>query len=110
MNGGWRPPPRRSVFSAQISTGRLVSWAFRWFECPSKQRNDIMRKNSIVITLAFVAIASGALAAQPPQTQPPAQPPATTPAAGTTYKPEFEGLKPEAQPKTDPPAPGEGYV
>ena len=70
-----------------------------------------MRKNSLLITLAFVAIASGALAAQPPQTQPPAQPPATTPpAAGTTYKPEFEGLRTDTQPKTDPPAPGEGYV
>ena len=70
-----------------------------------------MRKNSLLITLAFVAVASGALAAQPPQTQPPAQPPATTPpAAGTTYKPEFEGLRTDTQPKTDPPAPGEGYV
>jgi polysaccharide export outer membrane protein len=64
-----------------------------------------MRKNSILTSLAFAVIASGALAAQTPQTQPPAQPPATTP-----YKPEFEGLKTEGQPKTDPPAPGEGYV
>jgi polysaccharide export outer membrane protein len=64
-----------------------------------------MRKNSILTALAFTVIASGAFAAQPPQTQPPAQPPATAP-----YKPEFEGLKTEGQPKTDPPAPGEGYV
>jgi polysaccharide export outer membrane protein len=64
-----------------------------------------MRNNSILTALAFTAIASGALAAQPPQTQPPAQPPATAP-----YKPEFEGLKTEGQPKTDAPAPGEGYV
>jgi polysaccharide biosynthesis/export protein len=67
-----------------------------------------MRKKSILFTLAFAVIASGALAAQPPQTQP-AQPP-TPAAAGGTYKPEFEGLKTEGQPKTDPPAPGEGYV
>jgi polysaccharide export outer membrane protein len=65
----------------------------------------MMRKNSILTALAFTVIASGAFAAQPPQTQPPAQPPATAP-----YKPEFEGLKTEGQPKTDPPAPGEGYV
>jgi polysaccharide export outer membrane protein len=64
-----------------------------------------MRKNSFLTTLVFVVIATGAPAAQTPQTQPPAQPPLTTP-----YKPEFEILKNEGQPKTDPPAPGEGYV
>jgi polysaccharide biosynthesis/export protein len=64
-----------------------------------------MCKNSILHALAFTVIASGAFAAQPPQTQPPAQPPVTAP-----YKPEFEGLKTDGPPKTDPPAPGEGYV
>ena len=64
-----------------------------------------MRKNSILTSLAFAVIASGTIAAQTPQ-QPPAQPPAAT----APYKPEFEGLKTEGQPKTDPPAPGEGYV
>jgi polysaccharide export outer membrane protein len=64
-----------------------------------------MRKNSILTALALTMVASGAFAAQPAQTQPPARPPATAP-----YKPEFEGLKTEGQPKTDPPAPGEGYV
>lgn len=64
-----------------------------------------MRKNSILTSLAFAVIASGTIAAQTPQ-QPPAQPPAAT----APYKPEFEGLKTDGQPKTDPPAPGEGYV
>jgi len=66
-----------------------------------------MRKHSIFTTLAVALIASGALGAQTPQTQPPAT---TPPPASAPYKPEFELPKNEGQPKTDPQAPGEGYV
>lgn len=81
-----------------------------------------MRKNPL-LALAFTLVATGALAAQTPQTQPPppAKPPAQTPPViqppvpGTTYKPEFEIPKPEGTlgpPKTDPATgvPTEGYV
>ena len=78
-----------------------------------------MRKNPFLIALAFTAITAGALSAQTPpasQAQPPAKPPAQTPppVPGTTYKPDFEILKPAGtggQPKADPPGvPSEGYV
>ena len=83
-----------------------------------------MRKNSFLTACAFAVIASGALAAQTPQTQPPAHPPARTPPSATQppvpgtppYKPDFDIPKPEGPggpPKTDASAPGlptEGYV
>ena len=78
-----------------------------------------MRKNPFLIALAFTAITAGALSAQTPpasQAQPPAKPPAQTPppVPGTTYKPDFEIMKPQGtggQPKADPSGvPSEGYV
>jgi polysaccharide export outer membrane protein len=68
-----------------------------------------MRKNPLLIALAFTVIAGGALAAQPPAQTPPAP---QTPVPGTTYKPDFEIPKTEGQ-KADPlspTVPSEGYV
>ena len=75
-----------------------------------------MRKNPFLTALALALIASGAFAAQSPQTQPPPKPASPPQVPGTTYKPDFEIPKsegPGGPPKTDASAPGlptEGYV
>jgi polysaccharide export outer membrane protein len=69
-----------------------------------------MRKNPLFIAIAFTLIAGATVAAAQTPQQPPAPPP---PAPGTIYKPDFEIPKVEGsggQPKTDMPAPTEGYV
>ena len=68
-----------------------------------------MRKNSLLVAIAFTVVAGAAFAAPAPQTPKPQVPPLP---AGTTYKPDFEIPKPEGSgvPRTEALTPTEGYV